>query len=366
MLESVKDNTDDHASIPKALSTLSISDILQFVRRRIYILVGVPFLASVLGIYYVLVATPLYTATALVAMERAPSDIAQFDTTGAFDTSQVATQMTLIQSTLIARAVAERLGGGKQEGVDGSEKSGPSWFEQFKVFLKSLFQDAPSDGDPIDPEEARLQAFADELKSDVDVDRVGYSYVLQISYTSDDRATASKRVNEYAKAYIADKLQRRERLAQQGADWLEKKLHDVRVQMNEATRAVQRFKARGDYSLPSELLDSSNDPEAGPAAGGDKPAVETASLEELESRARTYRQIFEGYLKTYTDTLQKQSFPFTNARVISFATGPAPKTHPNSKLYVLAAGLIGAVIGLGLALVAEGLYGTLLRASRPQ
>ncbi|MCH9808031.1 MAG: hypothetical protein K0U74_09880 [Alphaproteobacteria bacterium] len=359
----MRDKSDEEGVPHNPLASLTLSDVVAFVRRRLRILIGVPAVAVLLGIYYVLTATPQYTAVAQVAMERAPSDIARFDTTGAFDTSQVATQMTLLSSTLIARSVAERLEKSKSKAAAPSTKkrAGPSLIVQFKEWLQGLFHAKATLDEAISPEEARLRAFANELQSEVDIDRVGYSYVLKISYTSEDRAAATVRANEYAKAYIADKLQRRERLAQQGADWLEKKLDDVRIQMNLATREVQRFKARGDYSLPSDLFEKKKDDARAPKTG--EPA--TASLEELESRARTYRQIFEGYLKTYTETLQKQSFPFTNARVISFATGPAPKTHPNSKLYVLAAGVIGSVIALGIALLLEGLKGTFFRSARP-
>lgn len=76
-------------------------------------------------------------------------------------------------------------------------------------------------------------------------------------------------------------------------------------------------------------------------------------LGELESKARTYRALYDNFQQRYMDSLQQQSFPVTEARVITRASRPSEKTSPKS-LYILAAASMGGLmLGVGLGLLRE-------------
>jgi succinoglycan biosynthesis transport protein ExoP len=68
-------------------------------------------------------------------------------------------------------------------------------------------------------------------------------------------------------------------------------------------------------------------------------------LRELETAANTYRGIYETFLSRFTQSVQQQSFPSTEARVISFAT-PGTKSSPKIGLTLILAALSG--LGLGI------------------
>jgi succinoglycan biosynthesis transport protein ExoP len=70
-------------------------------------------------------------------------------------------------------------------------------------------------------------------------------------------------------------------------------------------------------------------------------------LRELETAANTYRSIYENFLNRYTQAVQQQSFPSTEARVITFAS-TGKKTSPKGIL-TLALALVGG-LGLGTAI----------------
>ncbi len=73
-------------------------------------------------------------------------------------------------------------------------------------------------------------------------------------------------------------------------------------------------------------------------------------LRELESSAQTYRALYENFLQRYTEAIQQQTFPNTEARVITPATRPFRKSDPPTTL-ILALSLIGGVAGaVGLAM----------------
>ena len=71
------------------------------------------------------------------------------------------------------------------------------------------------------------------------------------------------------------------------------------------------------------------------------------SLRELETNAQTYQALYDNFLQRYMESVQQQSFPITDARVISAATRPLNKSNPKTKL-VLA---LSALVGLGFGVV---------------
>lgn len=76
-------------------------------------------------------------------------------------------------------------------------------------------------------------------------------------------------------------------------------------------------------------------------------------LRELERDAETYRNLYASFLDRYKTAMQMESFPVTEARVLSAATPPRLKSHPKTVLVLLLAGIGGITLGIGLALLRE-------------
>lgn len=76
-------------------------------------------------------------------------------------------------------------------------------------------------------------------------------------------------------------------------------------------------------------------------------------LRELDSNAQSYQAMYDNFLQRYMESVQQQSFPITEARVISAATQPLVKSYPKS-LIVLAGSLLGGLIlAFGAAMARE-------------
>ncbi len=71
-------------------------------------------------------------------------------------------------------------------------------------------------------------------------------------------------------------------------------------------------------------------------------------LRELERTAESYRNLYQTFLQRFQEATQQQSFPVTEARVISAATIPGGPSHPR-KPFILALGLLMG-IGIGGAI----------------
>lgn len=76
-------------------------------------------------------------------------------------------------------------------------------------------------------------------------------------------------------------------------------------------------------------------------------------LRELESNAQSYQVMYDNFLQRYMESVQQQSFPITEARVISAATMPLVKSSPKSLIVLAAALLGGLMLSFGAALARE-------------
>ncbi len=78
--------------------------------------------------------------------------------------------------------------------------------------------------------------------------------------------------------------------------------------------------------------------------------AKSVTLRELESTAQTYKTIYDNFLQRYMEAVQQQSFPITEARLISTASRPLSKTSPNAKRILAVAWMGGIMLALGIGI----------------
>ena len=71
-------------------------------------------------------------------------------------------------------------------------------------------------------------------------------------------------------------------------------------------------------------------------------------LRELESNSQSYRALYDNFLQRYVESVQQQSFPITEARIISEASRPLSKSSPKGTLTLAFAAFVGILIGVGI------------------
>lgn len=76
-------------------------------------------------------------------------------------------------------------------------------------------------------------------------------------------------------------------------------------------------------------------------------------LRELESNAQTYRTLYDNFLQRYMESVQQQSFPITEARLISPAAVPLVKSEPRTLIVLVIAGAFGVIASFGIAFLRE-------------
>jgi polysaccharide biosynthesis transport protein len=76
-------------------------------------------------------------------------------------------------------------------------------------------------------------------------------------------------------------------------------------------------------------------------------------LRELETAANTYRGIYETFLSRFTQSVQQQSFPSTEARIVTVASPPGLPSSPKISLTLALAALCGLGLGVMSAFARE-------------
>lgn len=76
-------------------------------------------------------------------------------------------------------------------------------------------------------------------------------------------------------------------------------------------------------------------------------------LRELESTAQSYKSMYDNFLQRYMESVQQQSFPITEARLISPASTPSSRSSPKTSIALAVTTLGSLLISLGIAALRE-------------
>ncbi len=114
--------------------------------------------------------------------------------------------------------------------------------ESLKQHIFSLFQSSAPTPEP--SKEDLLRGVIGRLRGNLNVTRIGRSYIEQIAYTSLDPNKAAMIANAFADAYIEDQLEAKFEATRRASIWLEQRIGDLRKQASDAFMAVQDFKSQ--------------------------------------------------------------------------------------------------------------------------
>ncbi|MDX3927129.1 MAG: polysaccharide biosynthesis tyrosine autokinase [Shinella sp.] len=120
-----------------------------------------------------------------------------------------------------------------------------------------------------------------------------------------------------------------------------------RLMFEELGRIAESYRAERDIARSRERNLAGNLEQA---TGVSTSANETqVQLRELQRESETYRTLYQTFLQRYQEAAQQQSFPVTEARIISRATPPVDPSHPKAlrifALALIAGTAAGGVIG---------------------
>ena len=239
---------NDPAGAP--LSLLQIRDFLKRQWRLIALVAG---LALILGVFYLAIAPRKYTAQSdmIIDTKRVSFTQSELATESRIvEDASVESEIETTKSERVAGVVAKRLSLTSDPEFIGTTTS-------LKQRIYALFGSKAAVPEPTDDEV--LRSVTGQLRSNLNVTRIGRSYIEQISYTSLDPVKAARIANAFADAYIEDQLEAKFEATHRASVWLEQRIGELRKQASDAFKEVQDFKSQNgiiigvDGKLASEV-----------------------------------------------------------------------------------------------------------------
>ncbi|MET3580239.1 uncharacterized protein involved in exopolysaccharide biosynthesis/Mrp family chromosome partitioning ATPase [Mesorhizobium robiniae] len=341
---------------------ISLTDVVSFVRQYLFSILAFTVAGIVCATFYFVTSDPIYTARTQILIEpKIPRNLQQqpAEVNLSLDTAQVESQLAVLRSQKIARMVIDELG--LMNNPTFRDMQGPTIGERFRRAWVSVVQaggphrvlpgpDRMQTASP-QPESERELSAVETFNDGLDVQRVGVSYAIDITFQSLDPALAARIANATADAFVREQVQTTTAAASEGIAWLERRMREVGDQMNRATRVAQEFRAKHDYSI--DQGETSIEGQALPPSE-EQPTHQT-TLEQLEVTADTYRKMYESLLGAYTNSVDQQPYLIADARVITSATSPKIASRPRKTLILAFGALAGLVAGIGYAVARRGL-----------
>jgi succinoglycan biosynthesis transport protein ExoP len=136
---------------------------------------------------------------------------------------------------------------------------------------------------------------------------------------------------------------------------------NLRTQMAELRRSIidelgriaQGYKS--DYEIAKTRVEGLEKNLEGLVANSQVINRDRLGLRDLESTAQVYHTLYDSFLQRYMEAIQQQSFPITEARVISAAAAPDHKSGPLTLPVLGIAAFIGILLSFGAAVVREAI-----------
>ena len=438
----------------------AVERVWVFLRRQYSVILFTVLLTIAVAVIYLLIAPPKFTAHTGMILDVRRGQFFQQQSILAdapTDTAWVESQERLVKSENIAETVIKNLHLTELPEFVGSD------VDVFGKLLAFIGASPRSPRSQFDLTRQALEVFQKSLEAS----RVGMSYVLDISFWSNDADRAAQIANSVADTYAVDQLDAKFEANQRASNWLQDRANSLRDEASAAENAVVAFKQehgivaadgklmneqriadlnahlilargqtadaqarldrieaiiRGDSSTTSDasITDALNNPiitklrqqyldlvnreavwsarygrnhlavvnvrnqiyqirdsisqELRRYAQTYKSDFEIAKqrqeslekdlasavslsgqtnkarvrLHELESSAQSFQTLHDSFLQRYTESVQQQSFPITEARIISRATRPVERSGPRIGI-ILPLACIGG-LGLGAAL----------------
>lgn len=131
---------------------------------------------------------------------------------------------------------------------------------------------------------------------------------------------------------------------------LRKQMQDIRHSMqDELERIAETYKS--EYAIAKRRQEELENQLAAVVTQSQDTNQAQITLRSLESAAQSYRKIYDDFLQRHTESVQQQSFPTMEARLISPAS--VSKSGPRTSYIWLAAVFAGGMVGAGLGALRE-------------
>ena len=212
-----------------------VNSAIGFLRRQYWIVLICLLLALPIGAWYHFTGQQTYSASATMMIETRKSPIPELLLDSAPDAGWIESQVGILRSQNIAAYVVKQL---RLAEDPEFARSAPSLLDKLLIhFGLKKTPDAPSEAE-------RISRAVGALVQQLDVRRVGLSYIMRIDVRWHNPDQATKIANAMVDAYVFEQLNAKYQANRRASDWLQERLQTLREQTASAERAVIEFKSK--------------------------------------------------------------------------------------------------------------------------
>ena len=174
--------------------------------------------------------TPLYEATARIAISQNENDSIGINNQNAnpdyaYDYNmELDTQAKILQSDTLALNVINSIGLGRNPKFSGKHAEAPQTAESVIA---------------VDP--AREAALLNIWRDNISVNKIQRTRMIEIRFTSSDPKLAAQIVNTLASAYVENNFKTRFESTMQASEWLQNQLNDLQIKVEKSQEALVKF-----------------------------------------------------------------------------------------------------------------------------
>ncbi|TPL79599.1 hypothetical protein FJ950_27595 [Mesorhizobium sp. B2-3-14] len=363
---------------------IGLSDITGFLKLYARSITGCLAAGLLAAGFYVVTTDPTYTASTQILIEPNLAKLLQQQPREAnvsLDTAQIESRIALMRSERTAMMVIDSLN--LRDDATFNRPQSLTLAERFDQFgalvLKTLGlrtraaaggSESAGDGQPLSgsadgtaseiAEFRRTRHTMQAFQNGLDIRQLGGSYAIEISFSSHDPELSARVANAIANALVLEQLGTKGAVANEDGAWLDKRLEELRSQMNNATQIAQEFRARHDYSVGRPSGDAAVQDKAMVNAGGE---MHDSTLEELDLTADIYRKMYRDFLQAHTSSLNQETYPIADLRVITPASPSPSASHPRRSLMLAFGALFGIMVGVAQAFI-RNMFDKTIRSPR--
>ncbi len=257
-------------------------------------------LGTGLAILIALQMTPLYTAETLIMLEHRKTAVTSFEEVLSdlgSDMSVMQSEVAVLKSPTFAEKVVDKLGlvNDPEFNADLRPPGNPLLaYLNPRNWIPDAARGERLSFELTEEEKARNQktAVIEDFLDNINIRPQGRSYVLSVTFDSEDPRKAATIANTISEMYLVDQLDEKFKATKRATQWLEERIGDVRKEAREASDAAETFRAK-----------------TGLTESGTTRTIGTQQLAELNTNyvlARTQRETVEAKQREVKSLTQNQ------------------------------------------------------------
>ncbi len=235
------------AESPPSNRTVDLREMVQILRRRRWIVIWTTLALLGASILFILVVTPLYTATSTVLIDPHRSSQVdsgsnqQISSNFATDDATTDSQVLLIQSPAVLGRVVGELK------LAHDPEFGPHWsvLDPIKKLFSSPHMLAPGQSAEDVARAETLEFLGRRLK----VTREGTTFVVDINLSSESADKAARIANAIADSYFYEQVHSKYDTKKIAAGWLNQQIDDLKSRVLASDKAVEEFRAANNLTI---------------------------------------------------------------------------------------------------------------------